>query len=92
MFYKESRRAMRFVWNKSDASGWLRPKKPEDQVSEDEKEDIFAYVVSKGRDYYNAIVSGQKRLRRNIDPGDVPIIWVPGQVFDERFGEEITLQ
>lgn len=89
-FYGEFRRALRSLWNKFDAAGHLRPG-PGAQISEDEKEDVFAYVVSQGRGYYDDILSHPERLRRDVDPGDVPIVWIPGEVFWKRFGEEITL-
>jgi hypothetical protein len=57
--------------------------------SDDTIEDILAYAISMGRSYYDRVLEHPDELLRDVDPGDVPINWVPGQVFWKRFGEEI---
>lgn len=91
--YKEFYRAMRSLWDRLDASDFfdLAPS-AEEQISEDGKQDIYSFVVSNGRDYYNHISSHPEDLRTNVDPGDVPFVWVPGEVFWDRFNEEISDQ
>jgi hypothetical protein len=89
--YKEFHRAKRCLWKASNDWDFLRPKAGE-SISEDEKEDMFAYVVGQGREYYNEIMAHPEQLRRDVDPGEVPFLWVVGRVFWERFDEEITRQ
>ena len=91
MYYKEFRRAMRALWDEFDANGQLRPG-PGQTISEDTKEDIFACVVSHGRDYFDEIVAHPERIRADVEPDDVPFLGLPGQVFSDRFDDEITLQ
>lgn len=79
-FDQEFRRAM--------ANLWTIPVRG----SEDMKKDIYAHVVSKGAAYYDEIVSHPERIPQDVGPGDPCFIGVAGEVFFERFGEEITLQ
>jgi hypothetical protein len=91
LFHKEFRGALYNLWRASDAGGWLIPER-DGYISDDGKEDIFAYVVSQGRRYYNEVLAHPERLRRDIQPGDVPFLGVAGQVYWDRFGDEINLQ
>lgn len=88
-FHREFRRAQYCIWSTCEAVGGL---KSDEDLSEDTLEDMFAYVVSCGRDYFDAIVANPERLRYDVHPSEVPFIGVPRQVFLQRFGEEIDLQ
>ena len=88
-FHKEFRRALGGIWSTFDASGNL---KQDEDLSEDTLEDMFAYVVSGGRDYYDSIISHPDKIRYDVHPSEVPFLGVPRQVFLQRFGEEIDLQ
>jgi hypothetical protein len=90
-FHKEFLRALSNLWEGFDTAGSLEPR-PGEHLSEDTLEDVFAYVVSKGRDYYDEIVNCPERLRRYVHPSEVPFLGLARQVFLERFGEEIDLQ
>jgi hypothetical protein len=60
-----------------------------ESASEDYRNDVFTLIVSKGREYYDAIVKHPERIPDDIDP-DGPFFGnVAGNVLWERFGEEI---
>ena len=88
-FHRDFRRALHGLWSTLESGGHL---KHDEDLSEDTLEDMFAYVVSQGRDYYDDIISHPEKLRYDIHPSEVPFLGVPRQVFLQRFGEEIDLQ
>ena len=60
--------------------------------SEDMQKDIFSHVVSRGREFYDEVLTHPERLPQNVGPQDVEFYGVAGRVFWERFEDEITLQ
>jgi hypothetical protein len=61
-------------------------------ASEDYRSDVFALIVSKGRKYYDEIVTHPERVPDDIDPHGPFFLHVAAEVLMEKCGEEITDQ
>ncbi len=56
--------------------------------SEDALKDLYAMVVSKGKDFYDHIVNHPERILLDTKPGDPCYFGVAGSVLLHLFGEE----
>jgi hypothetical protein len=90
-FDKEFMRALSNLWKEVEAAG-PQPHSPFGIMSEDMKKDLFAHVVSRGARYYDDILHYPERIPCNVGPNDVDFQGIAGQVYSERFGDEIALQ
>jgi hypothetical protein len=80
-FHKEFQRAIGNLGMHLEAPG-----------SADMQKDIFSHVVSRGADFYDEVLAHPERLPQDVGPRGVDFYGVAGEVFWERFQEEITLQ
>ena len=59
-------------------------------ISDDGKHDIFANVVSLGKEHYNHVFHHPEDLKTDIEPNESPMVFVPGPLFWELFEEELN--
>ncbi|MCA9068370.1 MAG: hypothetical protein KDA84_05580 [Planctomycetaceae bacterium] len=60
--------------------------------TEDMLKDLYAQVVSKGKEFYDHVINNPERIAEDTEIGAPLLIEVAGEVFWEKFGEEIIDQ
>jgi hypothetical protein len=86
LFYKEFSRAVRNLWQ-SPIAVHLRP-----HLSDDSLEDVLAYIVGQGSDYYDAVITHPEKAPRQVRSRDAEFLGIVGLLFWNRFNEEISIQ